>query len=256
MLPRYSIRMWFTFTMIFYKCWTSVTDTGILSLNLKIDNSCLKTVNRNLKSTTTIKNYNFSYFQRISASIWNLIVLLHTAPRKGLLCTYRASIRYSDINSPPRQASSVSEFISSPPCYANPVHHSLVTKELTLAIEEDKNMLYQKSANTCSVSFPANLYFFRCGKTHTHLAKTLFFTLLLPSASEKHHWNSAECIKSHPSEYWLLPWPFLIREEMFLNQKDIKSNGIACRSCSKCLSNKGRLHTAKNPLCVLSKQSW
>lgn len=106
MLPRYSIRMWFTFTMIFYKCWTSVTDTGILSLNLKIDNSCLKTVNRNLKSTATIKNYNFSYFQRrISASIWNFIVLLHTAPRKGLLCTYRASIRYSAINFPLRQFS-------------------------------------------------------------------------------------------------------------------------------------------------------
>lgn len=32
-----------------------MSDTGILSLNLKIDKSCLKTVNGNLKSTATIK---------------------------------------------------------------------------------------------------------------------------------------------------------------------------------------------------------
>lgn len=81
---------------------------------------------------------------------FGLIVLLHP-PREGLLSTYRARIRYSGLDFPPGQASSVSEFISSfpfpissPPCYANLVHFSLNTRELTLDMEENKNMLYKK----------------------------------------------------------------------------------------------------------------
>lgn len=84
MFPRYSLGMWFTFTMIFYKCWTSVLDTGMLSLNLKIEKSWLKTVNGNLKWTATIKNYNFPHFQeRISARIWNLAWLCYYTQHQG-----------------------------------------------------------------------------------------------------------------------------------------------------------------------------
>lgn len=162
MFPRYLLGMWFTFTLIFYKCWTSVPDTGILSLNLKIDKSCLKTVNGNLKSTEIIKNDNFPHFQRrISASIWNLAWLCQG--RGSWLSTEQVSDIQTLISLQGRPVQCLNLFLPFP--FPSPPHPAMQSWCINHLMQRNQPWIWKKtrtrcikkSPNTYSVSFTANL---------------------------------------------------------------------------------------------------